>query len=151
MKADTFEKIIDFAINNEVEAYEFYRDAAIKVIDPQLKDVFEDLAKEELEHKQFLKDFAAGGLESIKLDEVSDYKIAETLDKPKLSVDMSFADAISLAIKNEQEAMEMYNKLAAACLDEEHKKLFVELEKMEIMHKTRLEDIYINVAYAEVW
>ena len=146
-----FKEIIDFAVENEVEAYEFYRDAAVKLNDEHLKEVFGDLAKEELEHKRFLEEFASSGIETIKLDDVSDYKIAETLDTPKLSVEMSFIDAISLAIKKEQEAMDMYRNLADACLDKEQKDLFVGLEKMEKMHKARLEDIYIDTAYAEVW
>lgn len=146
-----FKEIIDFAVENEVEAYEFYRDAAVKLNDEHLKEVFGDLAKEELEHKRFLEEFASSGIETIKLNDVSDYKIAETLDTPKLSVEMSFIDAISLAIKKEQEAMDMYRNLADACLDKEQKDLFVGLEKMEKMHKARLEDIYIDTAYAEVW
>ena len=146
-----FKEIIDFAVENEVEAYEFYRDAAVKLNDEHLKEVFGDLAKEELEHKRFLEEFASSGIETIKLDDVSDYKIAETLDTPKLSVEMNFVDAISLAIKKEQEAMDMYRNLADACLDKEQKDLFVGLEKMEKMHKARLEDIYIDTAYAEVW
>lgn len=146
-----FKEIIDFAVENEVEAYEFYRDAAVKLNDEHLKEVFGDLAKEELEHKRFLEEFASSGIETIKLDDVSDYKIAETLDTPKLSVEMNFIDAISLAIKKEQEAMDMYRNLADACLDKEQKDLFVGLEKMEKMHKARLEDIYIDTAYAEVW
>lgn len=47
--------------------------------------------------------------------------------------------------------MDMYKNLANICLDEEQKKLFFELMKMEQMHKAKLEDIYVNVAYAEVW
>ena len=151
MKSEDLKKIIDLAVNNEVEAYEFYRDAAMKIEDNHLKEVFEDLAKEELEHKRFLEEFSKSGLDTIKLDEVVDYKVAETLDKPVLSIDMSFTDAISLAIKQEEEAMDMYKNLAEACLDDEEKNLFIGLENMERMHKARLEDIYIDTAYAEVW
>lgn len=151
MNNTDFKEIIDFAVENEVEAYEFYRDAAEKLNDDYLKQVFGDLAKEELEHKRFLEEFASSGIEKIKLDDVSDYKIAETLDTPKLSVEMNFVDAIALAIKKEQEAVDMYRNLADACLDQEEKDLFVGLERIEKMHKARLEDIYIDVAYAEVW
>lgn len=151
MKKDEFKKIIEFAVDNEVEAYEFYRDAAAKVKDQNLKGVFQELAEEELGHQKFLKGFLTNDVASLELNEVSDYKIAETIDKPKLSVDMSFADAFGLAIKNEEEAMDMYKNLANACIEEEQKKLFLELSKMEKMHKARLEEIYLNVAYAEVW
>lgn len=151
MKNNELISIIDFAIENEVDSYEFYRDATIKVEDQFLKETFEGLAQEELTHKKFLKDFLLSDVEDIRLDEFSDYKISETIDKPKLSIEMNFADALGLAIKNEEEAMYMYKSLSDACLDEGHKKLFLGLMKMEQMHKSKLEEIYVNVAYGEVW
>lgn len=151
MKTNDFISIIQFAIENEVEAYEFYNDASGLVKDPFLKETFENLAKEELEHKKFLSDFLAGDRKEFKLDEFNDYKIAETIDKPRLSVNMNFSDAISLAIKNEQEAMDMYKSLAEANLDPEIKSLFLKLMTMEQMHKARLEEIFVNVAFGEVW
>lgn len=151
MKNNKLIAIIEFAVENEVEAYEFYRDAAEKVKDEFLKQTFEELAKEELEHKEFLKDFLKSDIETMKFEEVEDYKISETIDKPKLSVEMEFSEAIGLAIKNEEEAMLMYENLAEVSLNDDHKEMFLGLMKMEQMHKTRLEEIYVNVAYAEVW
>lgn len=151
MKNADLRSIIDFAVENELEAYEFYRDAAEKVEDDFLKETFQELATEELEHKKFLEDFLLSEVDEIKLNEFSDYKISETIDKPELTVEMKFGDAIALAIKNEEEAMFMYESLAEACVDEPHEKLFLGLMEMEKMHKVKLEEIYLNVAYAEVW
>lgn len=151
MNKNEFKSIIDFAIKSEVDAYQFYKDASVKLTDQSLKDIFTELAKEELEHREFLEDFASSGMEDISLDEFNDYKISETIDKPELTIEMNFADAIALAIKNEEEAMEMYQRLAGICLDEKQKNLFLGLMKMEQMHKAKLEDIYVNVAFGEVW
>lgn len=151
MKNNDLVSIIEFAVENEVEAYEFYRDAAVKVKDDFLKETFEDLAKEELEHKKFLQDFLKSDLGTMKLDTIKDYKISETIDKPELSVEMEFRDALGLAIKNEEDAMNMYKDLANASSDDNHKEMFLDLMKMEQTHKVRLEEIYVNVAYAEVW
>ena len=41
-----------------------------------------------------------------------DYKVAETVDMPRLSLDMKPAEAIALAMKKEEEAMRMYLSLA---------------------------------------
>ena len=151
MEDKDLRSIIDFAVENELEAYEFYKDAAEKVEDDFLKETFQELAADELEHKKFLEDFLVSEVEEIKLSEFSDYKISETIDKPELTVEMGFEDAMALAIKNEEEAMYMYESLAEACLDEQHKKLFLGLMEMEQMHKAKLEEIYLNVAYAEIW
>ena len=151
MKNQDLRSIIDFAVENELEAYEFYKGAAEKVEDAFLKETFQDLAKDELEHKEFLENFLESEVEEIKIKELSDYKISETIDKPELTVEMKFSDAIALAIKNEEEAMFMYQSLAEACVDAKHEKLFIGLMEMEKMHKAKLEEIYLNVAYAEVW
>ena len=54
-------------------------------------------------------------------------------------------------VKNEEEAMIMYSNLAEACLDDEEKDLFLGLEEMERMHKVRLEKLFLETGYAEVW
>ena len=151
MKKEQIKSIIEFAIDNEVESYEFYRDAAEKVEDNNLKEIFKDLAAEELEHKRFLKEFLESDENEIVLNDFTDYNIAETLNTPELDVEMSFKDAISLAIKKEEEAMVMYGVLAEDSNDGEVKKMFLGLREMEQMHKAELEEIYTNVAYAEVW
>lgn len=151
MTREELTKIIEFAVENEVDAYQFYKDAAERLEDDALKETFQDLAKEELEHKKFLEDFLSSGTAEINIDETCDYKVAESVDKPTLSMDMSFPDAMALAMKNEEEAMEMYQQLADACVDQKEKDIFLGLMEMEKMHKTRLEDIYVNAAFVEVW
>lgn len=151
MKNTELKSIITFAIDNEVEAYEFYDNASKKITDKSLKQTFEELAAEELGHRKFLENFLENDVAGIQLDEVIDYKVSETVDKPALTTEMKFAEAIGLAMKNEEEAMDMYQKLADACLDEKQKELFIGLAKMEQSHKVRLEKIYVNVAYSEVW
>ena len=151
MNRQEFNKIIEFAINEEILSYDFYTDAANKVKDDFLKETFTDLAKEELEHKRFLEEFQLTHAQTINLEESVDYKIADTLEKPKLTADMNFQDAIALAIKREEEAMDMYDSLAKASVEEDKKSVFIGLKNMEQLHKTRLEDIYINVGYREVW
>ena len=56
-----------------------------------------------------------------------------------------------MAMKNEQEAMDMYNAMAASSQSAEQKQMFDALADMEKGHKANLEGIYNNAAYAEVW
>ncbi len=151
MTNEDMKKIIEFAVANEVDAYEFYRDASERLGDESLKETFKDLAQEELEHKKFLKDFLESGTSEINIAVEADYKVSEEVNKPTLSIDMSFRDAIALAMKNEEEAMDMYQQLADACIDQKEKDIFLGLRDMEKMHKTRLEDIFVNAAFVEVW
>ena len=62
-----------------------------------------------------------------------------------------FCNSLVIAIKKELEAMQMYTQLAQASSDNEQQLLFSQLANMERSHKTRLEDIYTNMAFPEVW
>lgn len=151
MQSENYKKILAFAVENEVEAYEFYKGVAEKTQDANLKQIFEELASEEKGHEQLLQGFLATGANPLIFVETADYKVAETIDKPKLSLEMKPVDAIALAMKNEAEAMEMYQKLAENSTDADQKEMFLNLAKMEQGHKTRLEDLYTNMAFPEVW
>ncbi|SDY45945.1 ferritin-like domain-containing protein [Tindallia californiensis] len=146
-----YKEILKMAVENEVEAHEFYKDAAEKIEDKTLKSTFKELAEEEKKHEMILKSYFDKKQDEMKFDETKDYKVAETVEEQKLSTDMSFKDAIALAMKKEQEAMDMYQQFANASEEEQQKQTFLELVKMEKGHKTRLEDIYTNAAFAEVW
>ena len=70
---------------------------------------------------------------------------------PPLSADMKPLDGIVVSIKKELEAMQMYTQLANLSTDTEQKLLFSQLANMESGHKARLEDLYTNMAFPEVW
>lgn len=151
MTRDQLLKIIDKAIGEEIASYEFYKDASEKIEDQNLKSLFSELSQDELKHKQYLEEFAKSGATTIKIDGSEDYKLSEELDEVELSTDMSFKDAVQLAMKREEAAMNQYKDIAASCEDEEEKKTFEGLSEMEQLHKTRLEDIFLNVGFREVW
>lgn len=150
MTADQYISILKMAVENEAEAYEFYKAAAGHARDAALKTVFSDLAREELKHKALLEGYVNSGSQ-MHFDEAKDYKVSQTVESPKLSTAMTFADAIALAMKKEEEAMAMYQAFAEASTDEKQKETFMELSRMESGHKSGLEEIYVNSAYAEVW
>ncbi len=147
-----YKEILKMAVENEVEAYEFYRDAAAKMKDPAMKKTFLELADEESGHKTLLEGYLSNEMKEMKFNDETDYKVAETVEAPQtLSTDMAFKDAIALAMKKEQEAMEMYQQFADASAEAKQRETFLELAKMEKGHKVRLEEIYTDVAFVEIW
>jgi rubrerythrin len=150
MQAEEYKKIIAGAVANEIEAYEFYQGVSEKVEDGSLKATFKELGNEEKKHKTSLEGFLSS-MKPMLFDAKKDYKISETVEKPRLSVDMKPSDAIALAMKNEEEAMNMYTELANCSSDREQKKVFQALAKMEQGHKARLEDTFTSMAFPEAW
>ena len=151
MKNEDFKKILLNAIDREVNSYAFYTALSEKVKDSALKTTFRELAQEETMHRKTLQEYLSGGKKELKFDEVKDYKLSQIIDSPSPSSDMKPLDGLKLAIKKEEEAMEMYDSLAQASTDSDQKKIFGELAKMERGHKARLEDLYTNSAFVESW
>jgi rubrerythrin len=151
MKVEEFKSIIANAINDEIEAYEFYGGVADKVQDAALKRIFSELALEEKGHRAFLQTVLNRNFQDFKLEDSEDYKLAEMLETPALTLDMKPVDGVALAIRKELDAMQMYAQLAKVSSDPGEKNTFQELAKMEKNHKTRLEDIYTGMAFPEVW
>ena len=151
MTSEEYKAILTTAIGNEVESYEFYKSVSEIVVDAYIKEMFSQFAAEELGHKKLLEGFLARDVKDMHFDEFADYKVSETVDKPTLSLDMKPADALALAMKNEEDAMNMYAAFATASNDKSQKKTFQDLSIMEKGHKTQMEKYYVNVAFPEVW
>jgi rubrerythrin len=151
MKSDDAKKIISTAIDREIEAYTFYRTISDKVKDAALKKLFGELAGEEKQHREFLQGMLSKDVAKMHFDAKKDYKVANAMPSPPLSADMKPLDGLVVAIKKELEAMQMYTQLAGLSTDTEQKFLFTQLANMESGHKARLEDLYTNMAFPEVW
>jgi rubrerythrin len=151
MKPEDAKKIISTAIDREVEAYTFYRTVSDKVKDPVLKKLFDELAGEEKQHREFLQGMLSKDVAKMHFEAKQDYKVADALPSPPLSPNMKPLEGIVISIKKELEAMQMYTQLANLSTDTEQKLLFSQLANMESGHKRRLEDIYTNMAFPESW
>ncbi len=151
MNLDDYKTIIKGAIANEVEARKFYEDAAAKIENPGLKEMFASLAEEEKKHRDILTHIYSSGKIQHYFDESLDYKVSETVDEPELSFDMKPADAIALAMKKEEDAMNQYTEMANLCSDAEKKKVFMDLATMERAHKLKMENAFVDIGYPEVW
>jgi len=151
MNAADYKRILKMAIDNEIEAYEFYASAARKSADSNLKAIFLELSEEEMKHKVLLEAFLKNESAQMNFHTSADYKISESVELPKLTPQMSFADGVALAMKKEEEAMNMYQQFADASVDANQKNTFLQLAKMEQGHKKKLEDLYTNTAYVEAW
>ncbi|MEN6516824.1 MAG: ferritin family protein [Methanospirillum sp.] len=151
MTPEEYRNIISDAINKEVEAYTFYQKVSDKVNDPNLKKLFGELAGEEKGHREFLQKLLSRDITSLGFSSTKDYKVGDSIPTSPLTPDMKPVDGLVVAIKKELASMQMYTQLANNSDDAEVEKLFTELAAMERGHKTRLEDIYVNTAFAEAW
>ncbi len=152
MSLSPYESVISMAIDNEIEAYDFYHALSQKNLDSGMKKIFDELAREEKNHRDILTAFLRNPDKPLKFKAAAnDFKVAESVELPPLTLDMKPADAIALAMKKEEEAMKTYLAFAQDSDSAEQKGVFEELAKMEQDHKTRLEEIYTSMAFPEAW
>lgn len=151
MNAEEYKKIISDAIENEVEAYTFYKTVAEKVNDSAMKSLFAELANEEKSHRELLQGYLTKNVAELKFDPSHDYKVVHETTMPKLTPDLKPVDGLVIAMKKELAAMQMYTQFAKASTTTEQKMVFEQLANMERGHKARLEDIYVNMAFSESW
>jgi len=151
MHLSEYKDIIKQAIANEVEARKFYENAANPLAVPNLKSLFASLADEEKKHRDILTKIYTSNTIDRYFSETRDYKIAEPVDEPELSMDMNPADAFALAMKKEEEAMKQYAEMADLCDDADKRQVFLDLAAMERDHKLKMETAFTDIGYPEVW
>ena len=151
MRLDIYDDILHRAIEAEMEAAQFYLDVAEKTENTFLKDLFLTFSKEEQKHRRILEGFLNDPSVAVTFEKVPDFHVAETVEAPALSMDLSPADAIALAMKKEEAAMKQYTALADVCNNADRKKLFLELAAMERGHKAKMESAFVDIGYPEVW
>ncbi len=138
----SIDEILDFAIKNEQMAVDFYVNLATRFKEKSMRETFEGFAKEEMGHKARLMSIKEKGLFEIKKEKVMDLKIADYLVKIEASDNMSYADALLLAMKREKAAFKLYDKLARITENAEMKKIFFSLAQEEAKHKLSFEMEY---------
>lgn len=142
METNTFEQIIEFAIQREEDAIKAYGDMVEMAETPGLKTLLAELQNEERNHKKLLQDMTEERIESLKVKDVVDLKISDYLVEEPPSADMNFQDLLILAAKKEQMAVELYSNLAEQAEQDDIKKLFEFLVMQEKSHKLKLEKEY---------
>ncbi len=150
MNSQDIEVIFSMAAKREMEANAFYSRVAKSAKDPAVKEVFDRLANEEMGHFELLERYRTDPTLPMKLSvPATDFKIAEATELPAFSDAMSPKDAIALAMKKEQQAVEFYKGMATGTKDTTLRGMFNNLANMELGHKQRLENVFVDIGYPE--
>jgi rubrerythrin len=141
MQLDTLDEILKFAIRKEADAAAFYKMAADRS-NPGVKKTFQELAKMEEGHKRKLEDFDTKKIGEMELKRAKGLGIGDLLEDVPFSSDMSYADLIRMAIKQEEKSQQLYLTTEKIVAEPSLKKLLLILAQEESTHKEKLEKIY---------
>lgn len=136
---NTIDEILDFAINSEQEAVGFYTRLAREARNKDMQKVFSDFAKEEMGHKARITKIKEEGLFNTSEETVIDLKISNYILPTEIKADMTYQEALILAMNREKKAFQLYEKLASKSPTPELQKIFKNLALEESRHKLRFE------------
>ena len=144
MKLESMNDVLIFAIRREHDAHELYLMFRDMVKDPGAKALLEDLANQELGHKNLLENAQRGGnIERIGgKKEIKDLHLSDYMVTGDVGPDSSPQDVMLFAIKKEQEAYNIYHMLLGNYEGTELEDLFARLAQEELRHKETLEREY---------
>jgi rubrerythrin len=142
MDEKKFQEIVQFAIQKEIEAAEFYTRASGVVKYSGAKALFVDFAKQEEGHKKLLEDLSLEKVVQAKIENIPNLKISDYLVDIDFRPDISYADILRIAMKREEHSIKLYTDLKPLNGDETLTKLFNFLIQEENKHKYSLEKIY---------
>jgi rubrerythrin len=146
MEFENVEAILDFAIEKEIEAADFYEGISKEEALSGAGEMFTEFSKEERKHQKMLEEFRAEGLsasmESYKFKWIADIKRSDYVVDLEYSPGMGYNEILMLAMKREEKALKLYNEFLDQADSAESKKLFKMLCQEEAKHKLALETMY---------
>ncbi len=143
---ETIEEILELAIAREEDSHIFMMALAARMINQEMRKVFEELAAEELEHKARLE------LEVVKTGRVVTdskkklyYETNDYAEDVGSEIDMDYKDMLTMAMQKEESSFRLYVDLASRVTNEDAYETFLALAEEEVRHKMRFEMEYNNI------
>ena len=146
MQFENLDAIVDFAIEKEKEAAEFYTDISREEIFSGARKMFEEFSAEERKHERLLESFKKAGISDAmrkyKLKWVTDLKRSDYVVDLQYDKGMAYHEILMLAMKREEKALALYNDFLKQADSQDARKLFKILCQEEAKHKLKLETLY---------
>jgi rubrerythrin len=159
MDFKNLKEVITFAIEKEVEAANFYEENSQSEAMSGKKEMLQEFAAEERKHQKLLESYLnqcvsegqegfkgdeciVDGLEDYKFKWITDIKRSNYMVEIEYQPGMPYNELLLLAMKREEQALALYNKLLDEADADNAKKLFKMLCQEEAKHKLALETMY---------
>ena len=151
MEFETIDNIVDFAIEKEIEAAEFYQTAADNEITKGISKNLLEYAAEERKHEQMLTNLKnnKAKIETYKFEKIQDIKRSDYLVEMEYKTGMTYVEIIRIAMKREEKAHKLYIKMAQATDKTEHSNVFSIMAQEEAKHKNYFETMYDDYMAAQ--
>lgn len=134
--------VIEFAIDREERARDFYLECGNRAKNPGVRVFFEEMAAEEASHMERLMNIDVAAEPAIAWSETQDLGLLDYLVDVRFSPDMTYQEALIMAMKKEEKAHAFYEAWKDRCGGGTTAKVFGFLAEEELKHKHKLEENY---------
>ena len=138
------------ALNSEIEAEKFYKNASLKAQSNAGKSLFSKLAEFEQNHYSRVKKIIESRDNGLKIEKPDychdDLKVESEVEGEFEPNKSEIATVISLAIESEKKAQVRYRTIAEMFDDEVGKNIFYDFEREEKNHQKILEDEFYHLS-----
>lgn len=138
----SLQEIINFAIEKEQEAAEFYEQASNEASMSGAKQMLKEFSKEEQKHKQMLQNLDAKVIANYQPSKITDLKRSDYIADMEYKKGMGYREILMVAMKREEKAKKLYDELEQRSDAQDFKKIFKMLSEEESKHKLALETMY---------
>lgn len=146
MEFKNLKDIINFAIEKEIEAADFYQEVSQEADSSEKKEMFVSFSKEEKKHQTMLENLLSKDIDQsvaeYKFEWIPDIKRSNYLVDIEYKKGMDYRDMLLLAMKREEKALALYNDLESKSQADAQKQIFKILSQEEAKHKLALETMY---------
>jgi rubrerythrin len=149
MSLETLQDILDFAMDKEDASFRLYHEAAEKAGSISGRKMFEEMAEEEAGHKRLIARLDREVVAKYTFPHVPDLKIGDYLHDVAYRPDMTFQEILIFAMKEEERAVQLYQRAETMTSDPDLKQMLLMLANEEKRHKFKLEALYDDKVLAE--
>jgi rubrerythrin len=142
MTIQEFNEILDFAVEREKEAVQFYRDLQNEAHFADQKVFLQELESMEMGHIIVIENIRNQKPSDLVIKQVPNLHISEYLVSDVDHLDLTYQNILIKAMKREEMSNKLYTDMSRKFTDEQLSKLFAKLASEEAGHKLRFEKLY---------
>lgn len=149
MDSSKFNEIINFAIEREKEAVQFYQELQQMVSFNSHKELLKEFVLMEKSHITILENIRHTEAEKMRIPQIDNLMISDYLIESKPTSKMNYQDILIIAMKREEASYKFYSDLAKTIENDTIQKVFLKLASEEAKHKLHFEKIYDDKVLAD--
>jgi rubrerythrin len=142
MTVKEFNDILDFAVEREKEAVQFYNDLQVMADFKDQKEFLLELENMEKGHITVIENLRKKQPSEMEIKQVTNLRISEYLVVDADKLNLNYQNILIRAMKREEMSFKLYTDMSQKMPDTELSKLFYKLANEEAAHKLKFEKLY---------